>query len=78
MKIKNPFKEAIIHLTRKTPDIKLDGVYYSKELSDEDFVKLQDWIGMNQPVPWATSIGMIEMADIMVQEAVDNGNIEEK
>jgi hypothetical protein len=78
MKIENPFKEAIIHLTQSIPDINLDGIYYSEELSDEDFAKLQDWIGMNQPVPWATSIGMIEMADMMVQEAVDNGNIEDK
>jgi hypothetical protein len=47
-----------------------------RKLTDSDFEKLQNWIGMNLPemLQWSTAIGIIDMMVHLVDEAIINDN----
>jgi hypothetical protein len=56
----------------------IEKINHSKELTDEQFVELQDFIQLNlvSNMKWATSTGIIYAANCIVTCAINNGNIE--
>ncbi len=71
----NPIREALEALCRATPPAFVKG-YDLKSLTDQQMTKLQDWCSVNAKPEWATGLSIIEAAERIVQEAVDNANIE--
>lgn len=75
----DPFRDAIELVSggREPPAwVKGWGI---QDLPDEHHIgMLQDWLSgpMDQTVtPWGTGIGALEAAELIVKEAIDNGNI---
>lgn len=73
--IQSPFAEAIESIIGVPPPFDLSGVFYSHEIDDENFIKLQDWCSLHARPAWATGISMVDAADHIVKEAVANSNI---
>lgn len=77
--IESPLKEILQKLCNvENFPVNLDGIWSTKELSDEDFDTLQWWIADNdqlQIVSWTTGIGILDVADAIVDAAYNNGNI---
>lgn len=75
-----PFSEAIAALVGVAPclDFSLEGIHSSAELQEHELFALQEWINSSissSSVPWATGGSVIDSADIVVAQAVENGNI---
>jgi hypothetical protein len=49
--------------------------YGASEMGDE-VIDLQDWCSDNAQPDWATGLSMIEAAELIVSQALDNDNIE--
>lgn len=47
------------------------------DLTDEKANQLQDWVVENHSLTWATGMGVIEAAILIVKEAVAEGSINE-
>lgn len=71
-----PFLEALQALVGKRPPAFCRGVYASRELDDDQIQRLQGWCADNARPAWATGLSMIEAADLIVDGAVENANIE--
>lgn len=71
---KRPLWDVLRALTGKRPPPFVKG-YTTKGLSDDEIMKLQDWCATNCIPFWGTGIGLLEAAEQMVREAVNNGNI---
>lgn len=71
----NYFKEALESLTGKKLPFRVPS-YGASRMSGENQYKLQEWCVQNANPLWATGLSMIEAAELIVQSAVDNGNIE--
>lgn len=71
----NPFREALRVLTNKEPPLFVQG-YGTRRLSEDQKESLQDWCGEHAKVEWMTALSLIEAAELMVEQAIDNGNIE--
>lgn len=70
----NPIREALKAFTGKEPPAFVRG-YDTSGLSDAENQELQYWAVDNAKPKWATGIGLIEAAELLVAEAVANGNI---
>lgn len=71
----NYFKEALESLTGKKLPMRVPR-FKASRMSDENQYKLQEWCVDNAQPPWATGLSMIEAAELIVQGAIENGNIE--
>jgi len=75
LRVANPLAVALQVITGEEPPTYTHGVFSSQELSDENVSDLQDWCSFHARPFWSTGIGVLEAAELIVQEAVDNGNI---
>lgn len=75
LRIKNPLTEALQAITGKKPPSYTHGAFSSSDLLDENVTDLQDWCSVNARPSWSTGLGVLEAAEAIVQEAVDNGSI---
>jgi len=57
------------------PPAFLEQVASTHELTEEQFDTLQTWAVDEATLSWSTGIGLIDAAMLIVQDAVDNGNI---
>ena len=73
--LQNYFKEALESLTGKKLPMVVPR-FKASRMSDENQYKLQEWCVDNARPPWATGLSMIEAAELIVQGAIENGNIE--
>jgi hypothetical protein len=71
----NYLKEALESITGKKLTMRVPR-YKASRMSDENQFKLQGWCVDNAQPPWATGLSMIEAAELIVQGAIENGNIE--
>jgi hypothetical protein len=75
----HPLREAIEALTQtvlpKNLRHQLDYCVHSEELSDRVFVELQDFCSLNANPSWATGGAMLDSANLIVEQAIENGNI---
>jgi len=83
--IKDPCGDAIATMVGKRPPLKLlpRGTYSTSELHETQGLELQFWICKQLgkravPMHWSTGIGIMDAADAIVQEAVNNANIAPK
>lgn len=70
----NYFKEALESLIGKPCPIEVPR-YGTTGMADEDILRLQDWCSDYAKPSWATGLSMIEASELIVQGAVENGNI---
>ncbi len=73
--IKSPFYEALDSITMSTPPDFTKEIFSSMELNDSNFDRLQEWCVNAIGIHWGTGIGVIEAVDMIVDEALSNGNI---
>jgi hypothetical protein len=79
-KPKDPIREVLRRLVGKAPPKFVRGYDYSN-LTDKQHEELQSWVldGISDTVLyWSTGIGIIEAAETIVAEAVENANIPPK
>lgn len=79
-KPKHPIRDALTWLCGKRAPDYVQGYDYSN-LTEEQHSELQQWVVWNldkTKIPWSTGIGLIDAAQKIVEEAVDNGNIPDK
>jgi hypothetical protein len=69
----NYFQEALKTIVGKDPPM-LVPPYGSKAMGDE-VLDLQDWCSDNARPEWATGLSMIEAAELIVDQALENANI---
>ncbi len=71
----HPFREALQAVVGKAPPAYVKGFglggLTGKQVSD-----LQDWCSLNARPEWATGLSMIEAAELIVEGAIENGNID--
>lgn len=75
-KVKRPLREALQALCQATPPDFIQGQLSSTELTDPQILALQDWCSMKANPEWSTGIALMDAADSIVEEALNNGNIE--
>ena len=75
LRIESPLAEALQAITGKKPPAYTRGAFSSSDLLDENVTDLQDWCSIHACPAWSTGLGVLEAAEAIVQEAVDNGNI---
>ena len=73
--IKSPLKESLESILGISVPVNLDGICSFKELDDNDFLELQDFVCENAKPWWSTGIGILEAAEHIVEEAFANDNI---
>lgn len=71
----NYFREAIKVIVGKYPPMMVPP-FGAKDMGDE-VVVLQDWCSDNARPSWATGLSMIEAAELIVDQAIENANIRE-
>lgn len=71
----NYFKNALESITGKKLPMRVPP-FKASRMSDENQLKLQEWCVSNANPIWATGLSMIEAAELIVQSAIENGNIE--
>jgi hypothetical protein len=71
---KDPIREALRVLCGKAPPHFVRG-YSFRGLTDAQIMALQDWACDHVQPDWATGIGALDAAELIVSEAVSNGNI---
>lgn len=69
----NYFREAIHAVVGKYPPMEVPR-YGAHDMGNE-VIELQDWCASNARPEWATGLSMIEAAELIVQQALDNANI---
>ena len=69
----NYFREALKAIIGKYPPMHVPPVG-SMEMGDA-VVELQDWCSDNAQPKWATGLSMIEAAELIVDQAIENANI---
>jgi len=75
-KIKYPLFEALKVLCQNEPPYYIKDIKSLKDLDEEQFIKLQDWASLNAKPEWSTGLSILECAEKIVKDAIDNGNIE--
>jgi hypothetical protein len=70
----DPLREALLAICGKEPPDFVRGHGISG-LSDQQVSALQDWCSLNARPEWATGLGVLEAAELIVSQAVDNANI---
>lgn len=71
---KDPIREALQLLCGAEPPDFVRG-YSFAGLNDAEVMALQDWVCNHVQPYWATGIGAMDAAELIVHEAVANGNI---
>jgi hypothetical protein len=71
----NYFREALKVVVGKYPPM-LVPPFGAHDMGDE-VMELQDWCSENARPRWATGLSMIEAAELIVDQAVENANIKE-
>ena len=72
----SPFREALQAVTGVEPPWELAGVYCYNDIADADVQEeVHNWASMNCRPSWATGLSMIEAAELIVEQAVENVNI---
>lgn len=71
--VSNYFREALKALIGKYPP--MDVPPYGSQLMGDKVTELQDWCSDNSNPPWATGLSMIEAAELIVDQALENANI---
>lgn len=74
----SPLSEALEVLVGDPPPDFLEGVFSCEDLSDDEILQISDWCSLWARPEWATGTGVLEAAELMVQDAVDNDNISRK
>lgn len=74
----SPLRDVLRAFTGKEPPAFVGEHYDVSQLSDAEKDVLHAWCAQNVRPDWATGIGLMEAAELMVQEAVNNGNIPPK
>ncbi len=70
-----PLRDALTAITgRESPDF-VGNAYSCNDLTDQQTIELQDWCSMNARPEWSTGIGILEAAELLVEEAIANANI---
>jgi hypothetical protein len=71
--VPNYFREALRAIIGKYPP--MDVPPYGAQLMGDKVTELQDWCSDNANPPWATGLSMIEAAELIVDQALENANI---
>lgn len=71
----NPLAEAIAPLVDQEPPPYLAGLYFTRQLSERQNIEFADWCSLHTVVIWATGESLLDAADLMVERAIENGNI---
>ena len=72
----NPFRAALICITGHDPiGINLTGCFCTKDMREEDVVRLQEWCVNHSRASWHTGIGIIEAAEALVAASVETGTL---
>ena len=74
----NPLGEALHAIVGLDPPVDLTGMVSCNELTDNDHNLLQTWAAWNARPSWSTGIGILDAANVIVREALDNRNIREQ
>ena len=69
----NYFREALRAIIGKYPPMHVPP-FGSREMGDA-VIELQDWCSYNANPDWATGLSMIEAAELIVDQALENANI---
>lgn len=72
---KSPLTDALKAITGKIPPFPLSGVTKSSELPEAIAIQLTDWCSLNAQPEWATGSSILEAADLIVERALENGNL---
>jgi len=75
---KNPLTDALRVIVGVEPPKYTHGAYSANDLEEENIVDLQDWCSLNARPEWSTGIGILEAAELIIEEAVSNANIAPK
>jgi hypothetical protein len=68
--------DALEAITGIIPPAELvSGVLRLADLDDGQVIGLQDWCSLNARPTWATGEGIMDAAFLMVERAIENGNI---
>jgi hypothetical protein len=70
-----PLREALYALTLAEPPEFITNQWWLGELLQSEVEALQQWCVNHARPSWATGISIMEAADRLVQEALDNGNL---
>ncbi len=79
-----PYFEALHAITRQPNRdhmptfLRKPHIYTLADLTDDEIDQLQSWCVCNATPGWSTGIGIMEAAELIVIEAVANGNIAPK
>lgn len=72
-----PMAEAISVIAGTPPPFWLEGVYKFNDITDEHVQEaLQSWCSEHARPVWATGLSMIEAAELIVEMAIENANID--
>ena len=74
-RVDNPLTEALRAITGAEPPTYTHGAFSCDDLPDCAVFHLQDWCSLHARPDWATGLGVLEAADLIVQLAVENANI---
>lgn len=74
-RVSNPLTEALSAITGEVPPAYTHGAFSVADLTEAEMLTLQDWCCIHARPEWATGIGVLEAAELIVREAVDNANI---
>lgn len=73
----DPLGDALFAITgRKCPHLTA-GVWRLEQVNDEEIIAIQDWCSGNARPSWATGESIIDSAFLMIERAIENGNIED-
>lgn len=75
--VKHPLREALVAITGCIPELILcpDGAYDLCDIPKGHLLHLQDWCSDHARPEWATGISILEAAEDLVIDAVNNGSI---
>lgn len=74
----NPFADALQQICGWEPPEFTKGIYFSIELTDDQYTDLQSRILSIDALPIITGVGAIDAADVIVRSAIECGIIEAK
>jgi len=74
--VPNYFREALKVLIGKEPPMEVPP--YGSHDMDDEVLRLQDWCAEHARPSWATGLSMIEAAELIVDQALENANIKEE
>jgi hypothetical protein len=77
-KPKDPFREIVRVLADGAEPPAFVQGYNGKNLTDAQYFELLEWFLANMELEWPTATGLLEAAESIVREAVENGNIPEE